>query len=76
MDAISIYGNIETPEEAEQRRKDFEAGITRYHETTYLEFEIPQALENELSDFIEKRIKQFEQDCQCEDCKENKNTNE
>lgn len=67
---MNIYGNMETPEEAQERRKDFELGIIRYHDTTYLEYEIPKSLENELSDYIDKKISEFNQQCQCEDCKE------
>ncbi len=67
---VQVYGKMETPEEAEQRRYDVEHGIVRYHETTYLEYEIPASLEIELSEMIEKRILEFEKECQCEDCKE------
>lgn len=73
MDGLNVYGIFFTPEQLEQQRKDKINGIVRYHETTYLEYEIPQALENELSDMIEKRISEFEKTCQCEDCKENRN---
>lgn len=65
-----VYGYMETPEEAEQRRYDVEHGITRYHKTTYLEYKIPESLEIELSAMIEKRISEFKNECQCEDCKE------
>lgn len=64
---------METPEDAEQRRKDFENGTIRYHDTTYLEYEIPEALESELSKLIEGRISAFEKECNCEDCKQNRN---
>tara|TARA_R110000868_G_scaffold243012_1_gene498713 strand:+ start:169 stop:393 length:225 start_codon:yes stop_codon:yes gene_type:complete len=64
-----VYGNMESPEEAEQRRKDFEAGIVRYHNTTWLEYDVPVELEAELSDIIEKKIAEFEKVCQCENCK-------
>lgn len=72
MPVIHVYGYTGTPEEAEQRRKDFEAGIVRYHDTTYLEYEIPVELGTELSDIIEKKVAEFEKVCQCEDCKENR----
>jgi len=68
---IHVYGVFKTPEEIDQDRIDKENGVIRYHETTYLEYEIPKVLEDELSKFIEKRIAEFEKTCQCEDCKNN-----
>jgi hypothetical protein len=65
-----IYGVFESPEDAEQRRKDVEQGIVRYHDTTYIEYEIPTALEKELSALIEEKLRAFYNTCQCEDCKE------
>ncbi len=70
---MNVYGNFPTPEEAAQREYDFKHGIVRYHDTTYLEYLIPSELENELSEMIEKRIAEFEKECQCEDCKEERN---
>jgi len=70
---ISIYGIPDaTPEELERQRHDRERGIVRFHQTTYLEYNIPEALEEELSDIIDKRISKFEQKCQCEDYKKNR----
>lgn len=70
---ISVYGVFLTPEQIEQDRIDEALGIVRYHPTTYLEYDIPESLEAELTTLIEKRISEFEQTCQCEDCKEQRN---
>ncbi len=69
---IMVYGNMETPEEAEQRRYDVEHGIVRFHPTTYLECEIPVAIENKLAKMIKKEVEKFERKCKCEYCKENR----
>lgn len=66
---MNVYGIFETPEEAAQRRKDFEAGIVRYHNTTYLEYDIPIELEEELSEYIGRRVLEFNRGCNCQDCK-------
>lgn len=71
-DGINVYGYFPTDEEVKQHEADAELGIVRYHETTYLEYEIPKGLENELSQMVEKRIAEFENTCQCEDCKNNR----
>lgn len=42
----------------------------QFHGTTYLEYEIPESLEKELSKMVEKRLKKFKKECQCERCKE------
>lgn len=70
---ISVYGVFQTPEEIERDRQDKIMGIVRYHETTYLEYDIPALLETELTEMIEKRITEFENQCQCEDCKNERN---
>lgn len=70
---ISVYGIPPlTTEAIKQKMYDAEHGIVRVHDTTYLEYEIPLALENELSEMIEKKLEEFEKTCQCEDCKENR----
>ena len=71
---INVYGNFKTPAEIEQDRIHKVMGVVRYHETTYLEYEIPESLEDELSAMIEKKLSEFYQTCQCEDCKEQRNT--
>ena len=68
----TVYGFFRTEEQIEQDKYDIEHGIVRCHETTYIESEIPQELEDELSKFIEKRISEFENKCNCEDCKNNR----
>ena len=58
---ISVYGlpmDWKPPTKAE------------FHGTTYLEYEIPESLEKELSKMVEKRLKQFRKECQCKSCKE------
>jgi hypothetical protein len=69
---FTVYGVFRTEEEIEQDKYDIENGIVRYHETTYIESRVPIELEDELSAFIEKRIAEFENKCNCEDCKNNR----
>lgn len=73
MDGINVYGIFLSPQEILQQQQDKINGVVRYHEDTYLEYNIPQVLEKELSEMIEKRISEFEKTCQCEDCKEQRN---
>lgn len=40
------------------------------HSKTYLECEIPKALEDELEGMIDKRIREFEKSCKCDFCKQ------
>lgn len=42
----------------------------RYHKTTYLEWEIPVAIEKECGEFISKAWNNFEKTCKCDMCKE------
>lgn len=71
-DGVMVYGYLQTPEEIEQERIDKQMGIVRHHETTYLEYSIPKELEKELEEMVDKRLAEFEQQCQCEYCKNNR----
>lgn len=55
MNAVNVYGIVLSEEEIKQQQKDIGLGIIRYHDTTYLEYEIPKELEIEFSDIIEKK---------------------
>lgn len=70
MDGIKVYGVFYTEEELAKQREDERLGIVRYHPDTYLEWNIPEALEKKLNKYIEKSINEFEKTCQCEDCKQ------
>lgn len=61
MNGTPIYGVFLTPEEEKER--------ATWHDTTYLEVSIPEALEEELSDYISKRVDEFEKKCNCGLCK-------
>jgi len=58
--SVNVYGVFFTPEEQRER--------STWHETTYLECEIPEALEKELSDLIDQKVKEFEEKCKCGLC--------
>jgi hypothetical protein len=58
---IRGYGVFFTPEETAER--------ATWHETTCLEYDIPQAIEKKLSKLIEKEVAEFENRCQCGLCK-------
>lgn len=60
---INVYGVFFTPDEVKERSK--------WHDTTYLEVEIPKELEEELYEIIDEKIKNFQDDCQCGLCKLN-----
>ncbi len=64
-----VYGTIETEQDKEDRR----LGIVRYHSTTYLECSVPIELEERLSNLIDVEIAKFERECQCENCKKQRN---
>ena len=70
MDGIKVYGVFYTDEELAKRAEDERLGIVRYHPTTYLEWNIPKELESYLDEVIEQAISAFEKTCQCEDCKQ------
>lgn len=61
MNGVNIYGISFTDEEIKSREG--------WHDTTYLEYEIPVELENELSLIIEQKIKEFNDKCNCGLCK-------
>lgn len=44
----------------------------QFHGTTYLEYEIPKSLEKKLSKIVEKRLKQFYKECNCDRCKQDR----
>ncbi len=67
---IYVYGNIRTPEQIQQDIIDEMNGIVRYHETTWLEWEIPQELERKLTKMIKRQLVKFREKCICEHCKE------
>lgn len=56
--AIMVYGNIQPPLTKKQ-----------FHGTTYLEYGIPKKLEKELTKMMNKRLKEFYKECNCESCK-------
>ena len=58
---VSVYGCFFSPEELRERAK--------WHDTTYLEYEIPKKLQKKLWKIIDKEIKQFEKKCGCGRCK-------
>jgi len=75
MDGIQVYGYFPSPEEIKQNEEDARLGIIRYHETTYIERgDCPVELEDELNEYIDKRVAEFERKCQCEYCKGNRKT--
>lgn len=76
MNGVQVYGVFFTPEEERRMVEDARLGIVRYHETTYLECSIPKELEDELYGLIEDRVRKWESNCQCEDCKNKEIKNE
>lgn len=58
MEQVSIYGS---PKPSSDKT---------YHRTTHLEYEVPEAIEDQLDQFIEKAIDAFEKVCQCDGCVE------
>jgi hypothetical protein len=67
---IKVFGV--PPEWEEQQRQDRLNGIVRYHETEWLEWELPKEIEKSATKFIEKELKKFHKKCQCENCKNNR----
>lgn len=57
---VMIYGTLLSPQEIADRET--------WHEKTWLEWEIPKAIEKEVSKFISKKIKSFEKQCGCGLC--------
>ncbi len=62
---VIVYGASFTKEEIEERES--------WHERTYLEVEIPTELENEINEFIDKKVSQYQSKCGCGYCKLNAN---
>lgn len=58
---INVYGINLSPQEIQDRSK--------WHETTYIEYEIPQKLYKKLHKIINKEVKIFEKKCNCGLCK-------
>jgi hypothetical protein len=69
--AIPMYGISE--EWIRQHQEDAKNGIVRYHPTTWMEYNIPRALEKKLEKMVDKELDKFYKKCQCEDCKERRN---
>ena len=61
MDGIQVYGVFFTPEEEKER--------ATWHDETWIEREIPKAIEEEIDKLIDEKIKEFEAHCQCGLCK-------
>ena len=57
---ISVYGIFLTAEEMAER--------ATWHETTYLEAEIPAALSKKLDKYITSQVKKFHNKCGCGRC--------
>lgn len=53
-----VYGNIEPTKDEEI-----------CHRITFLEMQIPEELEDELTLMVEKRVSEYEEACQCYQCK-------
>ncbi len=75
--AISVYGIGEpTKEDYKRARDDERNGIVRYHETTWLEWQLPIEVEKEAEKFIEERLIEFHKNCKCENCKSKREKSE
>ena len=60
---ISIYGINFSESELKERAK--------WHRTTWIEQEIPEAIFQEVADIIEQKVTEFENKCGCGLCKLN-----
>lgn len=60
---IQVYGVFFTPEELKERES--------WHKTTWLEYEIPEALYKELCEIIDNKVMEFYKKCNCGLCKLN-----
>ena len=55
-----------------QKQEDAKNGIVRFHANTWMEYNIPVALEKKLTKIVEKELRKFVRQCPCESCKQNR----
>jgi len=65
---VQVFSVGFTDEEIKER--------STWHETTWLEIELPEAIEKECSEYVINRIQQFEKSCGCGLCQLHKKHNQ